>query len=245
MFRSLMITALIGPLGMQTLVDELKASTALPPEALPAVIEAAPYGQEGADLGIDASINSLWDGLGARLFEVGHRHGYEGGEGGEGGEGHSYYPVYPTRLPARAVLAPIVGPCDRGKVVGTLAGAASGGYLGSKIGDGDEQLVAVGAGVFIGAILGHEIGAMLDRGDLACAERAAQQAHAVPVGQQIAWNNPQTGHSGTVTPIREGTYRSTGQYCREYQTTVTIGGREEEAYGTTCRQPDGSWKIVR
>jgi len=25
---------------------------------------------------------------------------------------------------------------------------------------------------------------------------------------------------------------------------VTIDGRTEVAYGTACRQPDGSWKIV-
>ncbi len=256
MFKSLIVTALIGPLGMQSLSDELKSSTALPLEAMPALVESAPYGQEGADLGIDPATNSPWDGAGARLFEIGHRYGYEGGEGGEGGEGyhyeggeggeggegHAHYLVYPTHLPKHAGLAPIIGPCDRGKVIGTLAGAATGGFLGSRIGDGDKRLVAVGAGVFIGAILGHEIGAALDAGDLACAEHAVQRAHTIPVGQQIAWNNPQTGRSGTVTPVREGTYQATGQYCREYQTTVKIGGREERAYGIACRQPDGSWQ---
>ena len=34
------------------------------------------------------------------------------------------------------------------------------------------------------------------------------------------------------------------QHCREFQKTVTIGGRSQEAYGTSCLQPDGSWKIV-
>jgi len=29
---------------------------------------------------------------------------------------------------------------------------------------------------------------------------------------------------------------------REYQTTVIVGGREVDAYGTACLQPDGSWK---
>ena len=28
---------------------------------------------------------------------------------------------------------------------------------------------------------------------------------------------------------------------REYQTTVTVGGRTVDAYGTACLQPDGSW----
>ena len=34
------------------------------------------------------------------------------------------------------------------------------------------------------------------------------------------------------------------QYCREYTKTVTIGGRQQQAYGTACYQPDGSWEIV-
>ncbi len=33
-------------------------------------------------------------------------------------------------------------------------------------------------------------------------------------------------------------------YCREYTRSVYIGGRREEAYGTACMQPDGSWMIV-
>jgi hypothetical protein len=33
------------------------------------------------------------------------------------------------------------------------------------------------------------------------------------------------------------------QGCREFNTPVTIGGVEQQAYGTACLQPDGSWKI--
>lgn len=34
------------------------------------------------------------------------------------------------------------------------------------------------------------------------------------------------------------------QNCREFQKTVTIGGKPQQAYGTMCQQPDGSWKTV-
>ena len=34
-------------------------------------------------------------------------------------------------------------------------------------------------------------------------------------------------------------------YCREYQTQVTIAGQPQNAYGTACRKPDGSWQIQR
>ena len=69
------------------------------------------------------------------------------------------------------------------------------------------------------------------------------RAQTAPVGQTITWNNPNSGNSGSVTPVREGKAAS-GEYCREFQQTVTIGGKSENAYGTACRQPDGSWKIV-
>jgi hypothetical protein len=38
---------------------------------------------------------------------------------------------------------------------------------------------------------------------------------------------------------------SNGEYCREFTQTVSVGGRAQEAYGTACRQPDGSWRIVQ
>lgn len=34
------------------------------------------------------------------------------------------------------------------------------------------------------------------------------------------------------------------EYCREYTKTVRIGGRTEQAYGTACYRPDGSWEII-
>jgi len=32
--------------------------------------------------------------------------------------------------------------------------------------------------------------------------------------------------------------------CREYQSTTQINGRPQQVYGTACRQPDGSWRVV-
>jgi hypothetical protein len=35
-----------------------------------------------------------------------------------------------------------------------------------------------------------------------------------------------------------------GQYCREYQALVYVGGQRQNGYGTACYMPDGSWKVV-
>ena len=127
---------------------------------------------------------------------------------------------------------------------GTLGGAALGGFLGSKVGKGEGQLAATAAGVVLGGWLGNEIGTTLDQADRNAMRGATSRAYNAPIGQQITWNNPRSGNAGTITPVRDG-YASTGSYCREFQQTITVGGKRQQAYGKACRQADGSWKIIK
>ncbi len=129
------------------------------------------------------------------------------------------------------------------QVIGTGAGAVIGGILGSKVGKGSGQLWATGAGALIGALVGSEVGKSLDRSDKLYANQANERAKQAPLGETIAWNNPDSGNSGTITPTRDGSTAS-GEYCREFYQTIMVGGREEQAYGTACRNPDGTWRIV-
>ncbi|MGQ0527272.1 MAG: RT0821/Lpp0805 family surface protein [Alphaproteobacteria bacterium] len=129
------------------------------------------------------------------------------------------------------------------QTIGTGAGAVGGGLLGSQVGSGSGRLWATGAGVLLGGLLGSEIGSSLDRADMAYAQQANQRAYTAPVGERVTWNNPQSGNSGYIVPTRDG-YSSSGRYCREYQQTVVVGGRQETAYGQACQQPDGSWQVV-
>lgn len=64
-----------------------------------------------------------------------------------------------------------------------------------------------------------------------------------PTDQAADWVNPDTGRAGAVVPVRTYT-DSRGQVCREFITTITIGGEQQQGYGTACRQPDGTWQIV-
>ncbi len=127
---------------------------------------------------------------------------------------------------------------------GAILGGIAGGLLGSQVGGGKGKLAATAAGTLLGVLVGSEIGKSLDRADRMYAARAANNAlESSPVGQASTWSNPDSGHSGSVTPTR--TYQTaSGGPCREYQQTVTIGGRTETAYGKACRQADGTWKIV-
>ena len=153
--------------------------------------------------------------------------------------------MLPKTLITAAAAALLLAGCQSApkETAGTVGGAIIGGVIGSQFGGGTGQLVATGVGTLLGAYIGKEVGASLDRADQNYANQAAQRAYAAPVGQQIAWNNPQSGHTGTITTTRDG-YSNRGEYCREYQQTVTVGGRTEMAFGTACKQPDGTWKIM-
>jgi len=155
----------------------------------------------------------------------------------------------PTRSPVfkgitLAVLLFLIAGCATGDVgtktaIGGLGVAALGGLIAGAAGGGGA---AIAAGVVGGALVGGLVGNMLDARDKRMAAESQNRAlETTPSGQSVAWNNPDSGHSGSVTPIR--TYQSGGTYCREYQQTVTIGGKQEQSYGTACRQPDGSWKV--
>jgi len=128
---------------------------------------------------------------------------------------------------------------------GTFIGGVGGAVLGSQFGGGHGRLVGVAIGTLAGALIGQEIGRSLDRADQLAMENTAQESLEYSRSDHTrSWRNPDTGHSGTFTPTR--TYREReGRYCREYTQTVMIGGEEHTAYGTACRQPDGSWKIVK
>jgi surface antigen len=129
------------------------------------------------------------------------------------------------------------------QTMGGVTGAVLGGLAGSQFGKGSGQLVGVGVGTLVGALVGSEIGKSLDKADMMYADRATQRAYAAPIGETISWNNPDSGNSGTITPVKEGT-STNGRYCREYSQTIYVGGQKETGYGTACKNPDGTWQIV-
>ena len=122
---------------------------------------------------------------------------------------------------------------------GMLIGGIVGGVLGNQIGHGTGRTVATIAGAVIGTAVGGSIGRSMDETDRL---KAAHSLENVRTGVRSSWRNPDTGYEYEMVPTR--TYDRDGVPCREYQMTATIGGRAEEVYGTACRQPDGSWKVV-
>ncbi|RMD71848.1 MAG: glycine zipper 2TM domain-containing protein [Gammaproteobacteria bacterium] len=142
-----------------------------------------------------------------------------------------------------AVLAISLAGCEGmgpKQQTGTAIGGILGGIGGAQIGRGHGRTAAIIAGTLLGALIGSEIGRAIDTTDELKAQRALEynRDH-----EPARWHNPNTGADVVVIPER--TYQTaSGTYCREYQMEVIVGGKRQQAYGTACRQPDGSWKII-
>ncbi len=130
-----------------------------------------------------------------------------------------------------------------GAIVGTLGGAALGGFLGSQIGSGTGRLAFTGAGVLVGGLVGNQIGKALTCEDQQQVSQTTQNTlETQQTGTSVAWNNPDSGNSGTVTPTR--TFQAAdGRHCREFRQNVTVAGKTESGTGMACRRDDGTWEI--
>ena len=96
-------------------------------------------------------------------------------------------------------------------------------------------------GLLLGGCAGTGERAALTETDRQSMDRAAQEAlEFSKIGQGSNWSNPDSGHVGSITPLR--TYETdSGRPCRDYQQTVTMGGKTGLAHDTACRQPNGTW----
>lgn len=151
--------------------------------------------------------------------------------------------VVATGLSATDARAQECSDWSGGAVLGTLGGAALGGFIGSQFGSGGGKLALTGAGVLVGGLVGNQVGKALTCRDRQQVQNTTQQTlESQQSGTTIAWNNPDSGNSGTVTPVK--TYQQAdGRYCREFQQSITVGGQVENGHGTACRQDDGTWEI--
>ncbi|WP_448203422.1 RT0821/Lpp0805 family surface protein [Azospirillum sp. sgz302134] len=143
-------------------------------------------------------------------------------------------------LPAAVAVALLAGCANTPKEAAKEEGVVVGPIM-TQYGSGTGKVASSGVGTLLGAFIGR--GVKIDDADVSYAEGAARRAYGAPIGDPVGWSNPQTGHSGSVTTIREG-YNSAGQYCREFKQAVAVGGKTELGYGTACKQADGAWKIV-
>jgi surface antigen len=123
--------------------------------------------------------------------------------------------------------------------IGVATGAVAGGLLGSLVGGGAGQAVAIGVGIVAGALVGGAIGHNMDSTD------HAQVSHSLTTGQSTTWQNTKHHSTYTVVPSKKYVTVNGNRYCRNYTTTAVIDGKTSTVHGVACRQADGSWKAVK
>jgi surface antigen len=136
-------------------------------------------------------------------------------------------------------------------VVSILAGCAGNGggpLVTSRPANRDvhpENTKSVALAALADAYVGAQVMRALDRQDRRIMEETIQRTlESAPAGRQVTWRNPQSGHSGAITP-QPGFTDEAGRRCREFAQTVTIEGKTSTSYGAACRRPDGAWRNVR
>ena len=151
---------------------------------------------------------------------------------------------YRVAAPPPAVVAMPYGldqrVCYR-DMIGAALGGATGGLIGSNIGKGKGRTVATVGGVLVGLFVGGKIGRNMDQLDQACAGQVLEH---VPDRQTVVWQGQGEGDGYWVTPTRSYD-AGNGRYCREYTSDAIVAGHKQQTYGTACRQPDGSWEIIK
>ena len=108
-------------------------------------------------------------------------------------------------------------------------------------------LGAMGAGGGAGLVSGQRAGgreariiAQIARDQLLRGAALAQALDRTVSGETVAWRNPDSGSSGTVTPLR--TFRARdGRWCREYEQAIDGPAGPERLVGIACRDA-GAWR---
>ena len=127
-------------------------------------------------------------------------------------------------------------------LIGTGVGAALGGLFGSQFGHGAGQVAATGLGITMGGLIGTDIGHAMDRDN--AQSYAAQPPIIYSEPPPIAFDAYSPTYVAPPAPPPIYVDQGSGTYCRPFSQRVRINGRMQEAYGTACLQPDGSWRIV-
>ena len=150
--------------------------------------------------------------------------------------------IYPRKetsigLLTLAVLLIVLTGCASQQQRATIVGGVTGTLIGSVVGDGSGRSVAIAAGAIAGSLIGSSIGQRFDEQD------QGRIAYSMQRNQRSSWTNSTTGNRYTVMPASTLAPSSSNRQCREFTVDTEIGDQTETAYGTACRQSDGSWKI--
>ena len=143
--------------------------------------------------------------------------------------------LWRSRLPVAVLLA------------GLMAGGCSTSYqLGSLSGNDEARTAQASTADTTGSVAGGagSLAAMPPESDLVFARAAASEVLGRGAKDaSTAWENPQSGARGTVTPIASA-YSQDGRMCRDFLASYVHGGSEAWLQGEACQAGRaGKWEV--
>ena len=139
------------------------------------------------------------------------------------------------------VAALVVTGCVSKQELGGIGGAGAGALLCQGIGSGYGNTAAMIVCGIGGGIVGSRIGAALDADSERMANEHLQSTmeHGKS-GVTKAWQNPDAGTRGSITP--QMAYTKNGTNCRNFTGYIqNSNGTTETIEGTVCRNNHGVW----
>lgn len=127
---------------------------------------------------------------------------------------------------------------------GCLLGGAGGGFGGSKIGKGSGQLAATALGALLGCAVGSKIQDVNQQPQPQYNRSQPQYNRYPPRQPQPPFQSRYDDFNARYGPPSVQPVRPACPYSREYQSTVTIGGKQVPAYGQACSYDGGvTWQL--
>ena len=136
------------------------------------------------------------------------------------------------------VTLPLLGGCATKMQTGTAIGALTGGALAYGLGkdSGNKELWTV-LGIGLGGMVGSNIGQQLDERDrMLMGQTFNHTMEKAPINATGQWQNPDTGHGGSVTPTR--TFETeTGTLVVSLHKQLVSVGRWKKPMGLRVAKP--------
>jgi surface antigen len=164
--------------------------------------------------------------------------------------------LFGIALAVALLVSPVVAKAQdlfSGANIGTILGAGAGAVGGSQFGKGKGQLIGVAVGTLGGAFLGRELGASVDRSRQMDTGWNRGPNYQPAPSYPVAAPYPQASAQPVYYPPQQPVYvqqapvavqQNSANYCREVQYQGTVNNQPANLYGTACRQPDGTWRLV-
>jgi len=130
------------------------------------------------------------------------------------------------------------------KFIGQILGSAAGAYLGSKVGTGVSNNLAIILGGAVGLLIGGKIAEALDKDEQLDLSNNVNESLEENEDYEIKEWKSKKNKEKTAEIIPLNKYNIDEETCRDFKKIVTSEGKVIEENSTACRDENGNWKII-